>query len=85
MEEVKGKLIGKVTHYFDKLQVAVIQLDGKIKIGDTIRIVGGEVDFEQPIESMQVDHEAVDSAKKGSEVGMKVSTKVHTGYRVYKV
>ena len=85
MEEVNGKLIGRVTHYFDNLQVAVVELDSALKKGDTIRIVGGDTDFEQPVESMQVDHKEVDSAKKGSEVGMKVSQKVRDGYRVYKI
>jgi len=85
MEEVNGKLIGKITHYFDNLQVAVVELDSALKSGDTIRIVGGDTDFEQPVDSMQVDHESVSSAKKGSEVGMKVSQKVRDGYRVYKV
>jgi U32 family peptidase len=85
MEEVKGKLIGKITHYFDHLGVAVLQLTAKIKAGDTLRIVGGDVDFEQTVESMQVEHKEVKSAKKGDEVGMKVSSKVRDGYRIYKV
>ncbi len=85
MEEVKGKLVGKITHYFDHLKVAVLKLDAKIKKGDTLRIVGGDVDFEQVVESMQVEHKEVKSAKKGDEVGMKVSSKVRDGYRIYKV
>jgi len=85
MEEVEGKLIGKVIHYFDKIQVAVIELTAPLVIGDTIRIVGGETDFEQSVDSMEVDHEKIEKAKKGDEVGMKVSDKVRDGYRVYKV
>ena len=84
-EEVEGKLIGKVIHYFDKIQVAVVALTDSLKAGDTIRIVGGEVDFEQAVESMEVDHKKIDKAKKGDEVGMKVSEKVRDGYRVFKV
>lgn len=84
-KEVEGKLIGKIIHYFDKIQVAVVELSDALKIGDTIRIVGGDVDFEQVVESMQVDHKEIDKAKKGDEVGMKVSEAVRDGYRVYKI
>jgi hypothetical protein len=43
----EGKLIGKISHYFSKIEVAVIDLDSALKIGDTIRIIGGETDFDQ--------------------------------------
>jgi len=84
-EEIEGKLIGKIIHFFDKIQVAVIELLGPLKVGDEIRIVGGETDFEQAVESMQIDHQEIDKAKKGDEVGLKVSEKVRDGYRVYKI
>jgi putative protease len=84
-DEVEGKLIGKVIHYFDHIQVAVVALTAPLKVGDAIRIVGGDVDFEQAVDSMEVEHEKIDKAKKGDEVGMKVSEKVRDGYRVYKV
>ena len=82
----KDKPIGKVNHYFDNIQVAVIDLDSGLKVGDKIRIVGGEeTDFEQEIDSMEVDHEKIKKAKKGSSVGTKVKEKVREGYKVYKV
>lgn len=84
-KETEGKLIGKIVHYFDKIQVAVVELSDSLKAGDTIRIVGGDVDFEQAVESMQVDHKEIGKAKKGDEVGMKVSEEVRDGYRVYKI
>lgn len=84
-EEVEGKLIGRVIHYFDKIQVAVIALTEPLKVGETIRIIGGETDFEQQVGSMEVEHEKIDKAKKGDEVGLKVKEKVRDGYRVYKV
>ena len=84
-DEIEGKLIGKVIHYFDKIKVSVIALTAPLKVGDTIRIVGGDVDFEQAVDSMEVEHEKIDKAKKGDEVGMKVSGKVRGGYRVYKI
>ena len=81
----EGKLIGKVTHYFSNIGVAVIELTDTIKIGETIRIVGGETDFEQVIDSMEVDHKKVEKAKKGDGIGLKVSQKVREGYKVYKI
>jgi len=70
------KQIGRITHYFDNLGVAVLNLEGKLKVGDKIRIQGGEVEFEQVIESMQIDREPIDKAKKGDDVGMKVKERV---------
>lgn len=81
----EGKLIGKVTHYFGNIGVAVIELTDSLKIGDTIRIVGGETDFEQTVDSMEVDHKKVEKAKKGDGIGLKVSQKVREGFKVYKV
>ncbi len=85
-EKEEGKLIGKITHYFSNIEVAVINLSAPLKEGDTIRIVGGEeTDFEQEVASMQIDHKEVKSGKKGDSVGMKVNKKVHEGYKVYKI
>jgi len=82
----EGKLIGRIVHYFDKISVAVLQLDTGLAVNDTIRIVGGEeTDFEQEVESMEVDHKKIKKAKKGNEVGMKVKEKVREGYKVYKL
>ena len=81
----EGKLIGKITHYFGNIGVAVIELTDRLKIGDTIRIVGGEIDFEQVVDSMEVDHKKVKKAKKGDGIGLKISQKVREGYKVYKI
>jgi putative protease len=80
------KPIGKITHYFSNINVAVINLSGTLKEGDTIRVTGGEdTDFNQEIDSMEVDHKKVKTAKKGDSVGLKVSEKVREGYCVYKI
>lgn len=83
--EKQPKPIGRVTHYFDHLKVAVISLEkGKsLKVGDSIRIEGGEIDFTQPIASLQVDHESVQSVKAGDDFGIKVKKLVREGYRVH--
>ena len=86
-EEIKeGKLIGRITHYFDKIGVAVIELDAPLEVGDTIRIIGGEsTDFTQEVESMEVEHEKIKKAKKGDSIGLKVKEKVREGYKVYRI
>jgi putative protease len=82
----KEKPIGKVTHYFSNIEVAVIELSAPLKFKDKIRISGGQsTDFEQEVKSMQVDHKEVKLAKKGVSVGMKVSEQVRDGYKVYKI
>lgn len=86
MPEKEGKLIGKVSHYFSKIGVAVIELSGSLSIGDTVRIVGGEeTDFEQTIDSMEMEHEKIEKAKKGDAIGTKVKEKVREGYKVFKI
>ena len=79
-------LIGEVIHYFSNISVAVMKLSAGLSVGDTIRIVGGEgTDFNQTVDSMEVDHKKIEKAKKGDEVGLKVNEKVREGYKVYKV
>ena len=87
MPEVEeGKLIGKVTHYFDKIKVAIIELDGPLNVGDKIRIIGGEsTDFDQVVESMEIEHEKIKKGKKGDSVGVETKEKVREGYKVYKI
>ena len=81
----EGKLIGRVSHYFSKIGVAVIDLSDSLKIGDTIRITGGQTDFTQTVESMEVEHQKLEEAKPGDSIGIKVSQKVREDYKVYKI
>ena len=72
--------IGVVTHFFDKILVAVISLtDGSLKAGDQIRLGPEATGFVQTVSSLQVDHKTIDSATKGSEVGLKVDQPVKKG------
>jgi len=85
VKEKKEELIGKITHYFDKIEVGIIEITkGKLAAGDTIHVKGATTDFEQVIESMQIEHEQVEKAKKGDAVGLKVKDKVREGDEVYK-
>ena len=79
------KQIGTVSNFFDHVKVAAVKLEAPLKVGDALRFVGGETDFEQPVKSMQIQHEKVEKAKKGDEIGIKVKEKVRKGYRVFKV
>ncbi len=83
--ELKEELVGKITHYFGKIGVGIIEVSKGIKVGDTIHVKGSTSDFEQPVDSMQVEHENVDKAKKGDVIGLKVKDKVREGDEVYKV
>ena len=79
-------LVGKVTDYFAKIGVAALVIDnGELNLGDTIHFVGHTTDFEQKIASMQTEHQAVDSAKRGDGIGIKVKDRVRHGDKVYKV
>jgi putative protease len=82
---MEGKQIGVVSNYFEHVQVAAIKLSGNLKLGDTIRVVGGEIDFEQVIDSMQISHKFVETAKSGDEIGIKIVEKVRKDYKVYKL
>jgi len=79
------KLVGTITHYFGKIGVAVVELTAELKQGDKISIEGGSANFEQTVESMQVEHKNVETAAAGSSVGMKVMQPVKPGAKVYKV
>ena len=79
------KEIGKITHWFDKINVAVIKLDGELSKGDKIKIKRGDEEFEEVIESMQIDHKDVDSAKKRDDVAIKLTQKTKEGASVFLV
>ena len=85
MENKEEKLIGKITHYFSNIEVAVIELSDSLKTGNTIHIVGGESDFMQEVGSMEAEHQKITEAKAGDSVGLKINQKVREGYKVYKV
>jgi len=79
------KEIGKVTHYFGKINVAVVELSDELKIGEKIHIVGGTRDFTQMVNSMQIEHQPIKEAKKGDVIGLKVDQPVREGDKVFKV
>ncbi len=79
------KEIGKVIHYYGKAMVAVVKLSGDVKVGDEVKFVHQDNEFTEKIESIEVDHKRIKSAKKGDEVAVKVNQKTHEHAAVYKV
>ncbi len=78
--------IGKITHYFSKINVGILELSkGTLQVGDTIHIKGHTSDFYQKIESMQMEHDPVDKIKQGEPVGIKVENSVRENDVVFKV
>ena len=81
----KSVSLGKVIHYYDKIGVVVVKLSKAIKTGDNVKFVKGDKEFEQKVESMQLEHETVKAGKKGEEVAMKVNQEVKKGTEVLSV
>jgi len=79
------KQVGTITHYFTKINVAVIELEAPLKTGDRVAVKGMTTDFEQTVDSMQIEHMEVKEAKKGDSIGLKVKDRVRPGDIVYKV
>jgi putative protease len=76
--------IGRITHFFSKISVAVIELTQPLAVGDTIVVKGPTTDFEQTVESMQIEHQNVQNAKAGQSIGLKVAQRVRENDMVYK-
>jgi len=85
LDEMEMKEIGKVTHYFSRINVAVVQLSDRVSVGDRILIRGSTTNFEQAIESMQIEHENVTVAERGQSIGLKVKERVREGDQVYRI
>jgi putative protease len=79
------KQIGKVTHYFNRIAVAVLELEEGLKLGDTIHIVGHTTDFTQKVESMEVDHQPMSAVGAGADVALAVDQRVRRGDVVFMV
>jgi putative protease len=84
MEQGMEQLVGKITHYFPKIGVAVVKLSGNLRQGDEILVKGAHSAFRQMVTSMQVEHSSIAQAASGQEIGMKVTQPVHVGDQVYR-
>lgn len=79
------KKIGTITHYYGNIGVAIVDLSGKLSVGDKVKFGDDKGGFEQTIGSMQIEHKDISSAKKGDMIGIKVDEKVSEGVEVYLV
>jgi len=82
MEELRE--VGRVSHFFGKINVAIIEVENTISVGDRIFIKGPTTDIEQTVDSMEIEHEKVQQAKAGQSIGMKVNARVRVNDIVYK-
>lgn len=84
--QISGNLVGHVTHYFPHVQAAVVKVEkGMLQIGERLHFKGHTTDFQETLQSMQLDHAPIPSAKKGAEVGIGVSQRVREGDSVFKI
>ena len=85
MSEKELVEIGKVTHFFTKISVAIVELSRTLAVGDQILIKGPTTSVEQKVDSMQIEHEDVQKATRGQSIGLKVNDRVRENDMVYKV
>jgi putative protease len=78
-------LAGKITHFYKAINVAAMDVSDHLEVGNTIHIKGHTTDFEQKIESLQIEHESVTKAEKGQVVGIVVKDYVREHDLVYRV
>ncbi len=77
--------IGTIIHYYGKLSVAVVYLKEPLMVHDHVAFKGATTDFEQEIDSMQLDNQNINIIGAGKEVAVKVKDKVRAGDSVYRV
>ena len=77
--------VGKVTHFFTHINVAVIELSDTLNAGDTISFEGASTNFQQKVESMQIEKQTILTAKKDQAIGIKTNDRVREGDAVYKI
>lgn len=76
--------IGHITHFFSKISVAIVELTAPLAVGDKILVKGPATDFEQVVDSMQIEHQNVQKAETGQSIGLKTAQPVKEKDMVYK-
>ena len=77
--------VGRVTHFYPKISVAIVELKAPLNIGDRILIRGATTNFEQTVESMQIEHKNIEKAEAGQIIGLKVKERVRDNDKVYRI
>jgi U32 family peptidase len=78
-------LIGKISHFFPKISVAVVDLTENLKVGEKISIESDAGNIEQTVDSIQIEHKSIPEGKKGQSIGLKVAGQTKEGAQVFKV
>jgi hypothetical protein len=76
--------VGRITHFFSKIDVAVVELIAPLVVGDRILVKGPSTDFEQTVVSMQIEHKNIPRAEAGQSIGLKLTQRAKEGDAVYK-
>ena len=76
--------VGHITHFFSKISVAIVELTAALAVGDKILVKGPATDFEQVVDSMQIEHQNVQQAESGQSIGLKTVQHVREKDVVYK-
>lgn len=79
------KKVGRITHYFSKIGVVVVELSDTLSVGDRIAVKGPATDFQQTVTSMQIEHQNVEKAERGQSIGLKIDQKAREGDTIYKI
>jgi len=85
LSEEKLVEVGRVTHFYPKISVAIVELKASLNIGDKILIKGATTNFEQTVESMQIEHKNIERAEAGQIIGLKVKERVRENDKVYRI
>ncbi len=76
--------VGHITHFFSRINVAVLELTAPLAVGDRILVKGPTTDFEQVVDSMQIEHENIPRAEAGQSIGLKMAEHARERDVVYK-
>lgn len=76
---------GTITHYLNKIDVAIIKLTQTLKIGDFIYIQTEDGLTLQQVEEMQIERRPVLRAKSGDHIGLKVREPAMIDGKIFKL
>ncbi len=76
--------VAYVTAVLPKIEVAILKVSKGLRVGDVLLFQSETSMFEDRVDSMQINRKDVKTAKKGAEIGMKVSMLPRSGTKVYR-
>ena len=85
MPEPKMEEIGRISAFFAHPSAAIIELTAPLRVGETIYVKGHTTDFQQAVDSMQLDHQPIQEASAGQTVAIKVNERCRKHDAIYKL